>query len=42
MKEIGVSSGSKVIMMPHTPAGMTDIADQLTRSVITGEEATSG
>ena len=39
MKEIGVSSGSKVIMMPHTPAGMTDIADQLTKSIITGEEA---
>ena len=27
------------IMMPHTPAGMTDIADQLTKSIITGEEA---
>ena len=24
MKEIGVSSGSKVILMPHSPAGMTD------------------
>jgi hypothetical protein len=39
MKEIGVSSGSKVIMMPHTPAGMSDISDQLTKSIITGEEA---
>lgn len=39
MKEIGVSSGSKVIMMPHTPAGMADVADQITKSIITGEEA---
>ena len=40
MKEIGVSAGSKVILMPHTPAGMSDIADQLAKSIITGEEAT--
>jgi regulator of protease activity HflC (stomatin/prohibitin superfamily) len=39
MKEIGIAAGSKVILMPHTPSGMTDIADQLTKSVITGEEA---
>lgn len=39
MKEIGVSAGSKVILMPHTPAGMTDIADQLSQSIITGAEA---
>jgi len=39
MKEIGVSAGAKVIMMPHTPGGMADIADQLTKSIITGEEA---
>jgi regulator of protease activity HflC (stomatin/prohibitin superfamily) len=39
MKEIGVAAGSKVILMPHTPAGMTDIADQLTQSIITGKEA---
>jgi regulator of protease activity HflC (stomatin/prohibitin superfamily) len=42
LKEIGVSAGSKVIMMPHAPAGMIDIADQLTKSIISGEEATSG
>lgn len=40
LKEIGVSSGSKVIMMPHAPAGMSDIADQLTKAIISGEEAT--
>jgi regulator of protease activity HflC (stomatin/prohibitin superfamily) len=39
MKEIGVSAGAKVIMMPHTPAGMSDVADQITKSIITGEEA---
>jgi regulator of protease activity HflC (stomatin/prohibitin superfamily) len=42
LKEIGVSAGSKVIMLPHAPAGMADIADQITKSIISGEEATSG
>ncbi len=42
LKEIGVSAGSKVIMLPHSPAGMSDIADQITKSIIAGEEATSG
>jgi regulator of protease activity HflC (stomatin/prohibitin superfamily) len=41
LKEIGVSAGSKVIMLPHAPAGMADIADQITKAIITGEEATS-
>ncbi|HUO94387.1 MAG TPA: SPFH domain-containing protein [Rhizomicrobium sp.] len=39
MKEIGVSSGSKVILMPHSPGGMTDIAEQLQAAIITGTEA---
>jgi regulator of protease activity HflC (stomatin/prohibitin superfamily) len=39
LKEIGVSSGSKVILLPHAPSGMVDVADQLTKSIITGEEA---
>jgi regulator of protease activity HflC (stomatin/prohibitin superfamily) len=42
LKEIGVSAGSKVIMLPHSPSGMVDVADQLTKSIISGEEATSG
>jgi len=42
LKEIGVSAGSKVIMLPHAPGGMADIADQITKSIISGEEATSG
>lgn len=42
LKEIGVSAGAKVIMLPHAPGGMADIADQITKSIISGEEATSG
>jgi regulator of protease activity HflC (stomatin/prohibitin superfamily) len=41
LKEIGASARSKVIMLPHAPAGMADIADQITKSIISGEEATS-
>ncbi|HEY1636985.1 MAG TPA: hypothetical protein VGF62_00560, partial [Rhizomicrobium sp.] len=40
MKEIGVSSGSKVILMPHSPAGMSDITDQIRSAIIQGAEAT--
>jgi regulator of protease activity HflC (stomatin/prohibitin superfamily) len=40
LKEIGMSAGSKVIMLPHAPAGMADIADQITNAIIVGEEAT--
>ena len=39
MKEIGISSGSKVILTPHAPGGMTDIASQLRDAIITGSEA---
>jgi regulator of protease activity HflC (stomatin/prohibitin superfamily) len=41
LKEIGVSAGAKVIMLPHAPSGMADIADQITKAIITGEEATT-
>ncbi len=40
LKDIGVSSGSKVILTPHSPGGMSDIAGQLRTAIITGEEAT--
>src|SRR5271154_2211514 len=40
LKEIGVSAGSKVILMPHSPGGMTDIAEQLREAIITGTEST--
>ena len=39
LKEIGVSSGSKVILTPHAPGGMTDISDQLRSAIIQGNEA---
>ena len=39
LKEIGVSAGSKVILTPHAPAGMTDISQQLSSAIITGAEA---
>jgi regulator of protease activity HflC (stomatin/prohibitin superfamily) len=41
LKEIGVSANSKVILMPHSPAGMSDIADQMRAGIISGEEATT-
>ncbi len=40
LKEIGVSSGSKVILVPHSPGGMSDIAEQVRAAIITGNEAT--
>jgi hypothetical protein len=40
MKEIGVSSDSKVILLPHSPGGMADIASQLREAIIAGSEAT--
>jgi regulator of protease activity HflC (stomatin/prohibitin superfamily) len=40
LKEIGVSSGSKVILMPHSPGAMNDISEQLQTAIISGSEAT--
>lgn len=39
LKEIGVTSGSKVILIPHAPGGVTDIGEQLRNAIITGTEA---
>jgi regulator of protease activity HflC (stomatin/prohibitin superfamily) len=39
LKEIGVSSGSKVILLPHAPNGMSDISEQLRTAIMTGAEA---
>ena len=39
MKEIGVSSNSKVILMPHSPSGMSELVEQLRGAIITGNEA---
>src|ERR1700733_6197124 len=40
LKEIGVSAGSKVILIPHSPAGMSELVEQLRGAIITGGEAT--
>ncbi|MGD0143267.1 MAG: SPFH domain-containing protein [Rhizomicrobium sp.] len=42
LKEIGVSAGSKVILMPHSPGGMTDIAEQLRSAIIAANESSKG
>jgi regulator of protease activity HflC (stomatin/prohibitin superfamily) len=39
LKEIGVSAGSKVILLPHSPGGVADITEQLRTAIITGSEA---
>ncbi len=41
MKEIGISAGSKVILVPHSPAGMSDLVSQLRTAVATANEATT-
>lgn len=41
MKDIGVSSGSKVILVPHSPAGMNDVIEQIRSAIIQGNETTS-
>lgn len=38
MKEIGVSAGSKVILLPHSPSGMADVSEQIRNAIITGAE----
>jgi len=40
LKEIGISAGSKVILTPHAPGGMTDISQQLRNAIMAGVEAT--
>ena len=39
LKEIGISAGSKVILTPHAPGGMTDMTEQLRAAIIQGSEA---
>ncbi len=38
LKEVGISSNSNTIMIPHSPAGMNDIAEQLRNAMITANE----
>src|SRR5690242_9090024 len=42
MKDIGVSSGSKVILLPHSPSALSDLAEQLRTAIISGNEAAKG
>ena len=39
LKEIGISAGSKVILTPHAPGGMTDMIAQLRAAIIQGGES---
>ncbi|MBI1211916.1 MAG: SPFH domain-containing protein [Alphaproteobacteria bacterium] len=38
LKDIGVSAGSKVILTPHSPGALSDIAGELRNAVLTGNE----
>ncbi len=38
LKDVGLSSNSNTIMIPHSPAGMHDISEQLRNSMITANE----
>lgn len=41
LKEIGVSSGSKVILVPHGPNGLSDTVSQMREAIITGTESSN-
>jgi regulator of protease activity HflC (stomatin/prohibitin superfamily) len=38
LKEIGQSSHTNTILMPHTPGGMTDVAQQMRNAMITADQ----
>ena len=40
LKEVGTLSGSNTILLPHSPAGMQDISEQLRNAMITANEVT--
>lgn len=40
LKEIGQTSQTNTILMPHSPAGMTDLAEQIRNAMIIGGEVT--
>ena len=39
LQTMAENADSRVIFLPHSPAGMTDIAEQIQRSVVVGNEA---
>lgn len=40
LKDVGLSSNSNTILIPHSPSGMNDIAEQLRNAMITANEVT--
>lgn len=38
LKDVGLSSNTNTIMIPHSPAGMSDISEQLRNAMITANE----
>lgn len=40
IKDIGLSSKTNTILIPHSPGGMNDISDQMRNAIITANEAT--
>lgn len=38
LKELGHASNSNTILLPHTPGGMTDLAEQIRNAMIVGNE----
>jgi regulator of protease activity HflC (stomatin/prohibitin superfamily) len=41
IKDIGLSSKSNTILIPHSPAGMSDISEQMRTAIITANEVTA-
>jgi regulator of protease activity HflC (stomatin/prohibitin superfamily) len=42
IKEVGVSAGSKVILLPHGPGGMPEILNQIRNAIVTANEVSDG
>lgn len=42
LKEIGLSSRSNTILIPHSPGGMNDISEQMRNAIITANEVSFG
>lgn len=42
IKDIGLSGKSNTILIPHSPAGMSDISEQMRNAIITANEIESG
>ena len=38
LKDVGLSGNSNTIMIPHSPAGMNDISEQLRNAMIQANE----